>query len=967
MEVCWTVATEEGIGQNGVHEIETEVKADRSLPSADATTQPDSAGARDRFRPEEPPRVVLVSLCFLVLLGSLPIWRYYPGLKLPFVALHLTLVAGIVLVAPRVRRIGLLFWIAGLVLPVALRDYAAACAFPPVALSLFLLQPILPAGATLKRENHPWFFALAGFVLSAVLMLGLLIAIGELPGYVTGWRELTSGWQSGRMVKPLLVVILLVWTAGRTLFLARRTRSSTLSLIGLYGLASLVSVGLNPTVYLHKSTVFIVSAYACVGWYSLKSLNLLPSFASLPSATRQSVMTSRRMAIGVIGCVLLTANSIGVVFGAGLAHSLAYTGYLLVFVIIPGVVAYRCLFPRCRDFPRIALHGWLLGHAIEFWLFMFLLASRQTQLFAGYPALAVVAGVAWLWRGRRVRRSFRPAGDATSVAAHLLGAWAVAAFVMFSAALYEFVVPVDHHFTVTTSFTHALLISWPPQEPFLSGVPLHYHYLLNSHLAAAHTITGVPVDVMVCRILPLVHFGVLLALMLRFGYYWFGSIWVGALAALQLFGTFGQEFMWFWFHLVLASVVLIVPSNLLGLEFFLLCMDEAARFLSRRRWHTNRAILLCLLLFTGAGLRAQLVPVLVVSFATCAVWNLWQGRSVLRPMFLTTVGGASLVFALLFFYGYGSNVDATEVLRPAILSETVAYVNPVGDPSPMLLWLQQHIDSVQLGALLFVLITLVGRLGFLAGGWCYVIARRSVGCRFRTIDVLLIAAYLAGVGALVTLESPFQEQWAFMFYGDLAAALGGALGLLWLLRSRSAFAQLLLLASCVGLSVQLNTFAPHFAAKLPTIPDRTSGHSFFAGKQGIPDTPDWHEAIEWLRDNASRGDVVFTTGHTEELDARALTALVPGLTLYAYRRTVEIYSERESVGSRLSNRLSNMDSAPRESALRAIRDDVDPSRRVFCLSIDGNRNPESAGAIPVFETPSVRIFEVPNQNRAPQP
>lgn len=945
------------------------MKSGRNPANVDAIAQPDSAGVRDRFRMEEPPRVVLVSLCFLVLLGGLPIWNYYAGLGWHVLMLHLALAGAIVLVAPRVRRLALLFWIAGLILPVALRDYSAACVFPPVAFCLFLLQPLLPAGPMLERKNHPWLFACSGFVLSAVLLLALLVATGELPGYVTGWRELTSQWLANQRVEPLLTAILLTWTAGRTLFLARRTRSATLLLIGIYSLAALTSVCLNPTPFLHKSAAFVAGAYACVGWYSLKSFNLMPSFASLPSATGQSVMTSRRLAVGMIGCILLTANALAVVFGVGLGPALAYSGYMIVFVIFPGIVAYRCLFPRCRDFPRVALHGWLLGHAIEFWAFLFLIAWRQTPLFAGYPALAMAGGIAWLWRGRSVRRTVRPAVDVAAVTANLFGAWAVAAFLMFSAALYQFVTPVDHHFTVTTSFTHALLIDWPPQEPFLSGVPLHYHYLLNSHLAAAHTITGVPVDVMVCRLLPLAHFGLLLALMLRFGHFWFGSIWVGGLAALQLFGTFGQvNAMWEWFHLVLASVILIVPSNLLGLEFFLLCMDETARFVSQRRWHAGRAILLCLLIFTGAGLRAQLVPVLVVSFATLAVWNLGRGRSVLRPMFLTAAGGASLAFALLFFYGFGSNVDATEVLRPAILSETVAYVNPQGELSPMLDWVQEHVDNPQLAALLFVLGALAGRLGFLVGGFCYAVARGAgQHRRIRTIDVLLTAAYLAGVGALVTLETPFQEQWAFMFYGDLAATLIGALGLFWLLRSRSLFAQLLLLASCVGLSIQLDEFVPRFAAELPTMPARTTGYSFFAGERGIPDTPDWREAIAWLRQNTSPGDVVFTTGHTEELDSRALTALVPGLTLYAYRRTVEIYSERESVGTRLSNRLSNMDSVHREEALRAIRDDIEPSREVFCVSIDGNQIPEAAGAVAVFETPSVRIFKLTNQKRDPQP
>ena len=579
--------------------------------------------------------------------------------------------------------------------------------------------------------------------------------------------------------------------------------------------------------------------------------------------------------------VLLAITSyliIALAFGGTAIYSIQYLLYNFAFVLFPGCVAYRCIFSGCRDCLKVALHGWFLGLALEMWCFLVFVAVGASEVFVLYPLWAVLL-VALRLRRSRVRVVFgvrERTALRTSVATvwRALVIWAIGTFLLFSAALSRFTPFIDFHFLVTTATTNALLLGWPPIEPYAYGVPLHYHYLFNLHLAGAHVITDVPVHVLVCRLAPSLYFAVLLLLLLRSAYQWFGSVWVGVLAMIQIFLTYGKsEVMWQWFHSLTGYVIVQVPSHIIAFSWFLVCLDEARTFSTNPKYDWRSAMLLCLFLWTGIGLRAQLVPVLVAAFLMLGFVDLLRRRKAFwRMAGLSAVGCISIVFGMYFFFGFGSSVDATDALRLTPFSDTVANV---GGLSPMYLLITDVVSSPTVSSVLFVVLALIGRLGFLAVGLAFFLVRRMREGGWSVPELLGCGAYVSGILALLFIASPDQQQWPFLWYGEVVAAMAGAQGLQTLVRSRRSVTKTLLLL-LVGTAFlwQAVDFARGFLPDLADIADRGKPPHY-------SNYLEWADIVDWLEDNAQEGDVLVSSG-TRAVDDRVIPAFVRDVQLYAH-------------------------------------------------------------------------------------
>ena len=180
----------------------------------------------------------------------------------------------------------------------------------------------------------------------------------------------------------------------------------------------------------------------------------------------------------------------------------AYLGYLLVVIAIPGTLFWRRLTGGTGWFSVDAVLGTTFGLAIEALLY-------PLGRWADIPLIALVmpALASGMYRGLPRRRlPDRPtpwwaiAGVMASVG--VAAAW----FVRVGSRL----LPLDgpaalrpdtdapYHLSIAAEVSH----HFPPQLPYAPGRPLTNHWAAYDHLASAHWITSIELDVLLYRIVP---------------------------------------------------------------------------------------------------------------------------------------------------------------------------------------------------------------------------------------------------------------------------------------------------------------------------------------------------------------------------------------------------------------------------------------------------------------------------------
>ncbi|MEU8226114.1 hypothetical protein [Kribbella sp. NPDC048915] len=180
----------------------------------------------------------------------------------------------------------------------------------------------------------------------------------------------------------------------------------------------------------------------------------------------------------------------------------AYLGYLLIVVVVPGTMFWRRLTGGTGWFSADIALGTAFGLAVEALLYP--LGMLFSMPFAALLMPALAFG---MWRAlprRRLSEQPTPwwSAAATMVVVGVAAAW----FVRVGSQL----IPLNgsqalrtnsdapHNLAVAGEITH----HFPPRVPYADGGWLTSHWAAYDHIASAHWITSIPLDVLTHRMVP---------------------------------------------------------------------------------------------------------------------------------------------------------------------------------------------------------------------------------------------------------------------------------------------------------------------------------------------------------------------------------------------------------------------------------------------------------------------------------
>ncbi|MGE0822673.1 MAG: hypothetical protein AB7G75_06105 [Candidatus Binatia bacterium] len=642
--------------------------------------------------------------------------------------------------------------------------------------------------------------------------------------------------------------------------------------------------------------------------------------------------------ITLVWCILsvLSVCVLAALFGVPVRDTGVYLLYLLLYVLFPGVSCYILAVPPPQQRWTVLLHGFVVGQLLEMWSYLILWRADLTHFFPFYPLAALFL---WGWKWRVYRERFLASNETPLKDIGGRGVSSLCLFALcliFPVGLYSFQPPVDQHFTWVAAFANSLHTLWPPEDPFLTGVPLYYHYLPNIHLAATHAVSGLPILLLASRLFVIVHFWMVLALVVHFARVRFGLWLAGVFACTQLLSTYGYPPIgWQLFHHATASILALLPSTLLAFEILVVVWYETMEYLSRPQHKSNHFLLIAGIFFASSGIRAQLLPIILAGLFLLGGYVTLTRRSLLpRMSALFTVGLLSLLFGLWFFYGLGTTTNATGIVAIQPFNATAAFVSgPFSPPSSFFQTVYAMTGSERIAAACSIAVALVGRLGFLLpGALLYILwFQRSDE---MLVAVLLAGCYLAGVGAVIVLHSPFQEQWNFQLYGDLAIALIAAVGCLRAFASRNLTARAALCLSIPGLVLASSEFLPPFLQQVRLSMVQTEYPSY-------PIDSAFAKTVQRLHGHLPPRSVLVTGGELTGIDDRVLPVLVPGVQLFANRKQLRIYLQRIPPDPRLVRRQELLYALWQPDTFGLLRHEVSPDRPLFLLWVASPPPPSS--------------------------
>ena len=331
--------------------------------------------------------------------------------------------------------------------------------------------------------------------------------------------------------------------------------------------------------------------------------------------------------LGLAGTVVLVA------YGTPLSQVAIYAAYVAFGIAVPGMLWVRLLRGGARHIAEDLTIGLVAGYAIEIATYLPARAVGAPSLVLVWPAVTLVAfavlpALRRYWRGDGARA---PAWWSWSLAAMLAYLLAYSAGTFFT----------QHHLTGTdTPYVdmpfHLALIGelrhhLPPATPYVTGLPLAYHWFFYAEAAAASWATGIDPVTLLYRLsgLPIfIAFVTLTAVAARrlTGRWWPGPVAV----AVALFGTVAGPYGWSTspvFDTETLGVSWTSPTNLFGLALFaavivvLLDVLGTDRPVRRRHW-----LLLGLLILAMAGAKASLAPLLIGGLVVVVVGGAIAGR-----------------------------------------------------------------------------------------------------------------------------------------------------------------------------------------------------------------------------------------------------------------------------------------------------------------------------------------------------
>lgn len=325
---------------------------------------------------------------------------------------------------------------------------------------------------------------------------------------------------------------------------------------------------------------------------------------------------------------------------------IAYLGYLLVVIAIPGTLFWRRLTGGTGWFTADVALGTAFGLAVEALIYP---VGRYFDIpLAALVMPALALGVFRAIPRREVETKRTPwwAMVGVMVAVGVIAAW----FVRVGSQLVPLNGPAalrpDSDSARNLSLAAELTHHFPPQIPYASGRPLTNHFAVYDHIASAHWISSVELDVLTQRMVPFA-FMILTAL----GAAAVGMVLTGravaAPIAAGLIVAAGDLAPWPWAvdsrlfnESPLSMAQLTNPSQAFSTVLLLPLLAVTAMLLRRKpgqsRAHLTAQFVTAGILITAlAGAKASAVP--VYAFGLAAAWiylTVQAGRLNLRALVL---------------------------------------------------------------------------------------------------------------------------------------------------------------------------------------------------------------------------------------------------------------------------------------------------------------------------------------------
>lgn len=315
----------------------------------------------------------------------------------------------------------------------------------------------------------------------------------------------------------------------------------------------------------------------------------------------------------------------------------AYTGYLLAYVALPGVVAVAFVRRGPVSLTQVLALALPTGFALEIFSFLGCAALGLKSAYRWMPLLWVALAIGWHWRRGdwpvRLRVAANHSGIFCGLGLAFLGTAVMAASQMFAESPLAAGLPtraIFHDWVYLVSRAGGIKNNWPLDDPSLSGTPLQYHYFMMVHAAAVSWTTGVELSAVMLRLAFFPLGAVLVAQAYALGRAVSRSAWGGVLAALLIVFaselSFAERYGRPMFLGIFVRWLFVSPTFFFGMIFcgaLLLAVGDCAR---RARCDARRLGWLLLLGAAGTGAKGTMLPAILCALAIWAAWSGWTGR-----------------------------------------------------------------------------------------------------------------------------------------------------------------------------------------------------------------------------------------------------------------------------------------------------------------------------------------------------
>jgi hypothetical protein len=486
-----------------------------------------------------------------------------------------------------------------------------------------------------------------------------------------------------------------------------------------------------------------------------------------------------------------------------------FGAYVTVGIALPGMLWVRLLHGRAAHISEDLTLGLAVGYCVEIATYIAARAVGAPLLFVLWPISTLVVFTAV----PALRQHWRGGGTQ----APIWWSWSLAVMLgyllVYSAGTFFSVhhlagtdtpyVDSPYHLALIGELVHHV----PPELPFLSGVPLDYHWFFYAEAAATSWATGIEPLTLLYRLSALPMFVVFVVLTAATAQRITNRWLSGPIAvAVALFGTVAGPYRWVgsavfnpqgWnvpvFDTQTLSLTWISPTNLFGLALFaaaVLCFIDLVRAdtsVSRRQ-----CLLIAVLVFGAAGAKASLLPLLIVGLLTVIVGTAIIRRRVHRSSVAGLImagGGLLLATGLL----YGGKTRGLVVGLDSLRSFPVVGLTGAADA--------QGISNFVMP--FFGLLIAIVLWSFLWSGMCGLLAPGQGSSPYPAI-LLLLGICAGALGAVTVFSYPSVSQ---LYYLTPAAGVFGVLATVGISRVVPARTHYLPLLVCVCIAAAVGAAA----------------------------------------------------------------------------------------------------------------------------------------------------------------